>query len=681
MNRRHRRREAKKGPKRSAAAPTGGPVALEGAFGTAVEHFQAGRLQQAEHVLKEMQRAQPDIADVLHLLGVIALQTGRWGTAVAHLQKAAAGIPGSAAVHNALGCALLGEGRTGEAVIVLETAVSLQPEFVDAHYNLGNALVEDGRLETAVDRYRQALSLEPGFADAHYNLGRALRRLGRLGEAVTHYERALEFAPGRADAHNGLGITLLDLGRVEAAVGHLEKAVSLDSGLAEAHANLGNALKERGQVDEAIACLETALALDPHAPGMHSNLIFCKHYSPRYGPEAILAETREWNDRHARPLAPRIRACNNDPDPRRRLRIGYVSADFRRHPVGYFCAAVLAAHNKKNVETFCYTANRAADEITERFQEHAHHWRSIAGLNDAQAAELIRTDRIDILVDLSGHSGRNRLIIFALRPAPVQATGGGIFCTSGLKAIDYLLSDGFETPHGAERFYSEDIVRLPHGYVCYRPPEYATPVQPPPSLGRGYVTFGCFNNLAKITPDVAGLWSRILDAAPGAKIMLKTGALDSATARDRFSRLFETNGIATGRLVLDGGAPHAQLLAAYADVDIALDPFPYSGGLTTLEALWMGVPVITVGGSTFAARHTISHLSNIGLTELITDSPERYVDAALQLANDPGRLQALRLELRDRMAASPVCDAARYARDLEKAFREMWKLWCAKGSR
>jgi predicted O-linked N-acetylglucosamine transferase (SPINDLY family) len=672
MNRRDRRRGAKEG-----AAPPQTPLAAERAFAAAVEDFKAGAWAAAERRLVGLLESLPDHPEVLYLLGLAVLESGRAGEAVPYLERAAAG-PRRADALNALGSAYRREGRLPAAVAALEKAIAFRPGFADALYNLGNAHADAGRFADAVDRYRAAVANDPALVDAHCGRGRALRALGRLDEAIAAFKEAIRLKPKDADARLGLGNAHLDRSETGPARRAFEAAVALAPGNAPARGNLGNALTLMGRVEEGHACFEKALALDPGNAALRSNFIFHCCYNPGYDAAALLAEARRWNDRHARPLAARRRPHDNDRDPDRRLRLGYVSPDFRRHPLGWFMAPVLPAHDRTAVEVFCYSANAYADDLTARLKAGADRWREVAGLGDGDLADQIRRDRIDVLVDLAGHTGRNRLLAFAEKPAPVQATAM-IPGTSGVETIDWIVADRYEIPPGAEGFYSEKVARLPDGFHCYAPPEDAPAVSPPPAGRAGAVTFGCFNNVAKVGPEVMALWARVLRGAPESRLLLKTKALDDPDVRDWYLALAARHGIAADRLVLAGGAPHLELLAAYGEVDIALDPFPYSGGLTTLEALWMGVPVITLAGRTFAGRHSTSHLSNLGLPELIAATAEDYAGIAARLAADRDGRAALRRGLRDRMAASPLCDGRRYTRDLEAAFRAMWRAWCANG--
>jgi protein O-GlcNAc transferase len=405
------------------------------------------------------------------------------------------------------------------------------------------------------------------------------------------------------------------------------------------------------------------------------------HYAPGFDAEALYAEARRWATAHAEALTAQAPAHRNERSPNRRLRIGYVSSDLRQHPVGFFFAPVFTHHDKQAFELIGYAGVRHPDALTAQCQACADRWHEVAALSDEALAERIRTDCIDILVDLSGHTRGHRLLTFARKPAPVQVTAGGHYDTTGMTAIDYLISDRFHTPPGAERYFSEALIRLPHDYICYGAPEYAPAVSEPPMLKQGYITFGCFNNLAKVTPEVITLWAKILKALPGARLRLQTRELGDSATCARYHALFKEAGVAASRIALHGHIPHRQLLGAYGEIDIALDPFPYSGGLTTCEALWMGVPVITLTGHNFCGRHSTSHLANAGLPELITTTPEAYVTTALALAQDPGRLTSLRQDLRQRVAASPLCDAEGYTRELEAAYRGMWERYCESSSK
>lgn len=671
---------------------------------------ETGKLDEAEKSYRKAIDIRPDLAVAHYNLGNVLLEKGFPAEAATRYQRALSLNPGYHEARLNLGAVLRDLGRLEEAADCYEHALGENPENPDIHVNLGAVLRDLGRASEAESLYRKALSLAPDSSLAHFNLGNALRDQGRIEEAAASFERAVALAPGCPSLYSNLGNALRDLGRLEEAVGVYRTALELEPENAEALVNLGNAFKEMGQladaedsyrrallfqpdmaqthfnlgtvyqdqcrIPEAIASYRQALALRPDHVIAHSNLLMNIQYDPESTPQTLLEESLDWERKH---LAG-IRAANdhgNDPDPERRIRIGYVSGDFRRHPVGYFLDGVLACHDPERVEVFCYANQSFGDDLTHRLRKNAHHWRDIHGNPDDRVETLIREDGVDILVDLSGHTARNLLTVFGRKPAPVQATWAGYVGTTGLSAMDYLISDCRETPHGTDGWYRETVVRLPDCYVCYTPPHYAPPVTPLPARTNGFVTFGCFNNLAKVNPRVVELWVKLLREIPGSRLLLVTKALGDAPTRERFREAFVRSGL-EDRVILHGMVPHPELLARYGDVDIALDPFPYSGGLTTLESLWMGVPVITLGGDRFAARHSLSHLTAAGLPELIAADADSYREIAASLAGNLPRLESLRLGLRERMASSPLCDCRRFTRNLEEAFRAMWRRWCGK---
>lgn len=635
-----------------------------------------GRVEEAIACFRRALELKPDLVEALNNLGSALSDQGKLEEAEACYRRAITLKPAFVVPYNNLANLLQAQGRRKDAIAWYERGLKIDPKLAELHNNLGNALKDQGQLERAEACYRRALELRPNFAAAHNNLGSVLQDRGKLEAARAAYRKALAIDPNFAEAHSNLGNTVRDLGHIQEAEDAYRRTLALKPNSVEALNNLGTVLKDCGRFDEAQAALRQALALRPDFATAHQNLLMTMQYDPAVTPAALLEEHRAFDRRFAAPLAPKILHHRNDPDPDRRLKIGYVSGDFARHPVGHFLAPVLPAHDRGQVEVFAYSDRLAEDDMTRQLREACDRWLRIVDLDDAALAERIRADGIDILVDLSGHTADNRLLVFARKPAPVQASWAGYVGTTGLSAMDYLISDERETPVGSEPFYVEKIVRLPHCYVCYAPPSYAPEVGPLPALKQSCVTFGCFNNLTKINPSVVALWSQLLKRLPEARLVLKTHQLDDAGMRSRYADLFASFGIDPRRIGLFGKSPHRALLLTYNDVDIALDPFPYSGGLTTLESLWMGVPVVTLGGDRFASRHTASHLSAVGLAELIASNPEEYLTIADELARDLPRLEALRASLRAHMAASPLCDGPRFTRDLEAAYRAMWRHWC-----
>jgi len=611
-------------------------VTVPEAFTLAFEHHQAGRLAEAERLYTRILAVAPGHADCRHLLGVLAHQSGR----------------------DELAVRLIGE------------AIALNGSDAAYHNNLGNALHGLSRLDEAAAAYHQALALKPDYAGARYNLANLLQARGRPEAALPHFEQALALWPGRADLHNNLGASLLELGRFTEAMARFERALALAPDHAEACNNLGKSCQELGRMAEAVAYYRRALALRPDYAEAHSNLLMTLTYLPDCPAAQLFAEHREYGRRQVRPPLPHA----NRRDPDRRLRVGYVSGDFRRHVVGFFIEPLLAAHDPAAVSVHCYSETQRADAATAHLKTLAEGWRDTAGLDDDRLAAQIQADGIDILVDLAGHSAFNRLPVFARSPAPVQATYLGYPGGTGLAAIDYRLVDPVSDPEGAaDALAVEALVRLEGGFLCYRPEP-----GPKPARTAGPLTFGCFNNLNKLSEPTLALWAELLRRLPGARLLLKSRQLADAAVAETLRQAFESRGVAAKRLELLAwtAGPEAHL-ETYRRVDIALDPFPYTGTTTTCEALWMGVPVVTLVGDHHAARMGASLLTLVGLPELIAADEASYLEIAAALAADPERLAELRAGLRSRMAASPLCDKAALARRVEAAYRVMWRRWCA----
>ena len=608
-------------------------------------------------------------------LGGALRAQGKLDEAIASYQRALALKPDHADAHYKLGNALRDRNKLEAAVAAYRRALALKPGFAEAHGNLGNALKSQGKLDEAVASYRRVLALKPDFAEMHGNLGNALQDQGKLDEAVASFRQALALKPGFAGIHSDLGVALRDQGKLDEAVAAYRRALALEPGFAGAHYNLGNALQDQGELDEAVTSFQRVLALEPGYAEAHNNLLMTLNYKADVSIAGLYATARKFGEIFDRPSARAnspLDLCHD-----RRLRIGYVSGDFNYHPAGYFLSRVLPSHDRASVEVFCYYNNIVHDAMTGRLMGASDHWRSIAGMADTDADALIRRDGIDILIDLSGHTDKNRLRLFTLRPAPIQASWLGYFGTTGLAAMDYVLMDAISAPPGDEGWYSEAVVRLPYGRFCYEAPATAPPPVDPPCLRRGHVTFGSFNHVAKTTPVTVELWANVLKAVPASRLLLKWKSLSEANARRRLLEAFAATGIPEDRLELRGYSPHREMLAEYGDMDIALDPFPFGGGLTSCEALWMGVPVITLPGDRPAARQTRSFLHQLGLDDLVASSPDSYVARAASLAGDPDRLIALRQSMRSRITSSPLCNGPLFTAALESAFREMWRRSCS----
>jgi protein O-GlcNAc transferase len=577
-----------------------------------------------------------------------------------------------ASAHLERGCALRAAGSPEEAMVEFRAALASEPDMPEAHHHLGNALKSLRRYAEAADSLRAAARLAPADAAIWLNLGVACLEIHQLDEAVTCFRRAIRLEPARPEAHNILGHALLTQGRATAARRSLDEALRLRPGYAAAHDNLGRVLKAQGRADEALPHHRAALAEKPR-PETHSNLLYSLNFPAEIPPAEIAAEHRRW----AALYAPPEMAHSPEPDRRgpRRLRLGYVSPDFVHHAVSYFFEPVLAARDAAAFEVFCYSEAPVADAVTQRLRAQADHWRDIAGMSDERAAAVIRADGIDILVDLAGHTARNRLPVFARKPAPVQATWLGYPNTTGLAAIDFRITEAVSDPPGrTEAWHSEELFRLPGPFSCYAPPAESPPVEPLPALATGAVTFGCFNNLAKLTPAAIELWARILRETGDSRLFLKSRGLADLETAARLRQDFARHGIGAARLDLSGAELSvARHLALYGSVDLALDTFPYNGTTTTCEALWMGVPVVTLAGATHVSRVGASLLTHLGAADWIAGTPDEYLARCRELAADLPRLALLRAGLRERMRASPLCDAAGFTRSFEGALRAMWR--------
>jgi len=582
---------------------------VQQAYDLALFHYQAGRIADADQLLRQVLGDHPNHADALHLAGVIAHQSGRNSDAVDHIRRAIALNSANAEYFNNLGLILAAQGNLEGAVDALQQAIQLRPDFARAHNNLASIYSETRHWDPAIASFRTALAIDPNYAEAESNLASALKETGDLDQAIQHYQRAASL-----------------------------------------------------KGDPAIA----------------SNLVYLLYFHPRYGPSEIAEAHREWNRAFAGPLSQSIHPHSNDRSPDRRLRVGYVSPDFRHHAVGRFIAPLLEHHNHELIEIHCYSDVRSPDSMTAHLKTCSDEWRDTARMSDEQLADLIGSDRIDILIDLTMHMEGNRLLVFARKPAPVQMTYLAYAGTTGLDTIDYRLSDPYLDPPGqTDNFhYSEKTLRL-GSYWCYKaPPEApAAPlVVPPPSQFSGHRTFGCLNAFSKVTIPTLDTWARILSRLPDSRLILHTG---EGSHRQRVLNLFARANVSHSRIEFVTRMPADAYFATYSRIDIALDPFPYPGGTTSCDALWMGVPVVTLAGNTAVSRAGVSLLSTIGLTDLIAGTPAQYESIALQLNDDPDRLATLRSTLRQRMQASSLMNTPAFTADFESLLRQAWRTWCA----
>jgi predicted O-linked N-acetylglucosamine transferase (SPINDLY family) len=660
------------------------PQSLAQLLQAAEAHLDAGQLPEAESLYRQILARDPSHADALHYLGLLACQVGRLDAAEELIRRSIAVRPNTADPHNNLGETLRSLGRFDEAINCYRRAIELDSHYPQAFYNLGIALQQSGRLEEAIDSYRRATALRPGYATAWCNLGHCLEQLGRLDEALASCQASVSADPDLAAAHNNLGAILKRRGRLTDAIRSFERALAIDPQTADARNNLGQALEELGHGRQAIATFREVIRSHPEAAYAHSNLLVSMLYQPGVSEPENYAEARRWDELHAAPLARLVHSHANDRAARRTLRVGYVSPDFHAHPVAFFLEGLLDGHRRPDaeIEVFCYATSNEVDEVTLRLQRHADAWRNIACMSDDAAAELMREDRIDVLVDLSGHSGRHRLPLFARKPAPVQMTYLGYPATTGLNAMGYRLTDVHADPDGSgsDAFYAERLVRLPKTFVSFRPAPSPPAVATLPADANGHVTFASFHKLAKLNDDVLATWAAVLRRVPRSRVTLVAGALVEPVARQRLIVVFARLGITAGRVEFLPSRSFDAYLRLHDSVDVVLDAFPWTGHTVACHAAWMGVPTVTLTGTTHRSRMVHSLLMNLGLPELIGMTTDAYVDTAVALAKDARRLRTLRSTLRDRLANSALMNHQEFAHDMEAAYRTMWQTWCDSAS-
>ena len=628
-----------------------------------------GKLDEAEASYRQAIAFKPDYAEAHSNLGNTLKELGKLDDAEASYRQAIAFKPDYAEAHSNLGNSLKELGKLDESEASCRQAIAFRPDYAEAHSNLGNTLKELGKFDEAEASYRKAIALKPDYAEAYNNLGNALKELGKLDEAEGSYRQAIALKSDYAEAHSNLGVTLTELGKLDEAEASYRQAIAFKPDYARAHSNLGNSLKELGRLDEAEASYRQAIALKPDYAEAHDNLLMLTG-SMLFNEVRYKESAADFAKAIYGAIASRFNTWLHSRD-RESLRIGFVSGDLRSHPVGYFIESLLTELQSSPVEVFAYPTTSEADAVTSRIKPLFDMWSPLVGLDDDEAAQKIYGDGIHILIDLSGHTAKNRLPIFARKPAPIQISWLGFFASTGLPEIDYILGDPYVTPLTDADHFVETIWQLPESYLCFTPPDDELAVAPLPASTNGFITFGCFNNLARMTDEVVAVRAAILHAVPESKLFLKDKQLDHEAGRSRVLSRFAAFDIGANRLVLEGKSSRTQYFSCYNRVDIALSPFPYGGGTTSVEGLWMGVPVIAKKGN-----HFLSHLGeciahNSGLSDWIAVDNEDYVKKAVAFSSDLQSLSALRRGMREQILNTPLLDAPRFARHLEEALRAM----------
>jgi predicted O-linked N-acetylglucosamine transferase (SPINDLY family) len=702
-----------------------------------------GKLDEAIAHFRLALQSNPHYVDACGNLGAALKEQSKFDEAVETYRRALQLAPQDSRLHLNLGAVHQARGRLDEAISCYLEALRLDPRSPLAHTNLGTALAEQDRFDEAAARHRQAIALDPRLASAHLNLAAVLRvtrqpeaaaesyreaircdprcveallglgrlledtsrfdaaleyyeqaaqanpksvpaqmrradvfqKIGRTKDAVAGYRAAVELQPDHVDAYNNLAVAYDRLGYPDAAVECCRLGLERLPDSWELYLNLATALGFQGRLDESVAAARKAVELQPKSPVAFSNVLFALNLVPGYDPARLFEEHLEWGRRYAEPLSAAAAPAANDRSPERRLRVGYVSSHFRDHAVNFFVEPLLAAHDHGDFEIFCYSTVERPDDATRRLEAAADHWRAVRYQRDEQIAQLIRDDKIDILVDLAGHIAGNSLLVFARKPAPVQVTYLGYQNTTGMTAMNYRLTDALADPPGAtDRYYTERLVRLDDAFFCYRPADEAPPVAPLPAHANGHITFGSFNNFRKVTPPTVDAWLEILTRVPNSRLLVLANR--GGYAQQHCQQLARQRGIEPARIEFFDKCPRARFYQLLQRADVALDPFPFNGHTTSCDSIWLGVPVVMLQGTAYASRFGASVLANVGLDDLIARSTEEYVAAAVELAGDVDRLAALRGTLRPRMAESVLLDFGGFARKVEAAYRHMWREWC-----
>ncbi len=527
--------------------------------------------------------------------------------------------------------------------------------------------------EQAEEAAKQVIEHDPSRTDIMLILAMVFKQTRQISKAKEWFEKILQQEP-HALVYNELAYICQCAGHLSEAIQYQQKAVETGPDNAELLANLAKMLIMTGETEEGIELFQKAVATEPSNAAVHSNLLFYLHHQFELDPYKLFEEHKRWGRLHA-PASGAGVSYDNNPDPDRRLRVGYISPDFCVHPVAYFFEPLLDGHNHNRFEIYGYGNVVYPDEVTERLKSNFDYYRNIRGLDDEMVVEMIQRDKIDILVELSGHTSDNRLLVMAHKPAPIQVTYLGSPDTTGMEAIDYRFTDVPAEAPKSQQFYTEELFFLPEGFLCYKPADFAPPVAPLPAIRNNYITFGSFNSSSKVHPHIIELWAKILKANRDSRILLKFGvSTDRRMNRHYFSQ-FERLGISSSRVAICGWKPISAHLRLYGEADIALDTYPFNGFTTTCEALWMGLPVISIVGKCHASRIGLSILSSIGLDFFATLTPDECVAKATALAANRRALAQLRSSMRQRMKDSALCDATGFARKMEAAYRKMWHRW------
>jgi protein O-GlcNAc transferase len=631
-----------------------------------------GDLDQAATLLERVLQIDSRHAAALHFMALIAYQAGQTDKALALLQASVAIDPLDGDAQSNLGTVALAAGQFALAEQALRTAVARHPNHAVIQFNFGNALATTGKHAEAAKALERAVALQPTHAEAHNNLGIVYRDLENLPGATASFKSALQLKPDYAEAAYNLANAYRDACRLTKAEATVRQALALNPDYAKAYNSLGNILSESGRSDEALAAFSRASALEPTSPVLASNVLCCMQYIPGVTPGSLLQAHQSWAAKFTTRIAARHHTASAKTS--RPLKVGFVSPDFGNHPCGFLSVRMFENLDRARIEPIVFSTRRTVreDAISQRIAV-ATKWRRVADLPDDALCDEIARCGIDILIDMSGHTSGNRLGVFARKPAALQMSWLGYVGTTGLDAMDYIIADRWHAPTNHEFAGPEQYLRLSDGYACFDPPADVGDVAPLPVISRQFVTFGNLNNATKLNSAMIESYARILVQVPRSRLLLRFRGLDDAGVADSIRSTFARCGISADRLDILGYAKRVPFLRSYNDVDIALDSFPYSGGLTTCEALWMGVPVVTFPGATFAGRHATSYMGNAGLADFVGLDQADFERIAVAKAQAISALAQLRQTLRERLLASPLCDGARFATAFANGLETAWQ--------
>lgn len=643
-------------------------------FQKAVQFHQNGHLTQASNLYQQILECDPNHVDSLVNLAAIVYNSDPQESL--NLLRTARNIaPDNGSVHFNLGNLLHRHGFRKKAIQEFREVIRLQPQNAEAYFRLGNLFSENGRLEDALFCYQKAFQLKPEDVRVLNNLTDVLHRQGKDAQAEEMAKKTLELNPNLVEAHGNLGNVYKKQGNYEKAEFHFKEALKLEPDQAKVLYHLGATLLFSNRHKEASEHLRKAVEINPEFYQSHSSLVYALNYIEQQDQQHVFEEHRQWGTQHSAGIQeegwPWI-----ERDLRKKLRIGFVSPDFRAHVVALFIQQLFKHYDKNQFEFYGYAEVENPDGYTSTFMNLLDGWRSTIGVPDQEVYQTIKNDHIDILIDLAGHSAGNRLKVFSMKPAPIQVSYLGYINTTGLQEMDYRFCDAYVNPHKTQAYYTEQLIHLPGSFSCYEPINPSPPVAETPGLTNQYVTFGCFNNTNKLTPGTIRVWSELLKELPSSKLLLKSSHLNDPQTIERFKVQFLEQGVKEEQLIFEGSSEIYEYLASYNKIDIALDPFPHNGGTTSHDLLWMGVPMITLEGDRYVSRFGLSILTNLGYPEWIASNEKEYIHKASALASDLDALNTIRLGLREKMNTSPLCDGTTFSRNFERTLRSLWEEFC-----